>query len=105
MRIADDEVAFMIDAQARGAAVAIIGRRPGYIEKLAVAVERLNARRPIDEVESILGTDGNRPRLDELAPLHATLPPDELWFIPCAGTARRYARKQQPGPDLENHGH
>src|SRR5678815_1958859 len=67
MRIADDDVAVLSDAQPAGPAVAIIGGIPADAGVLAVAIERLDACRHIDDVESIVRPDGDGTRLDEFA--------------------------------------
>ena len=67
VRIADDQVAVAVDAEAAGPAVAVVGRGPGGAEVLAVAVEDLDAGGEIDDVEAILSVDGDGPRPDEIA--------------------------------------
>src|SRR4029079_19317877 len=67
VRVADEEVAVAVDAQAAGPAVAVVGRGPARPEEAAVAVERLDAGGEIDDVEPVLGVDGDRPRPDEVA--------------------------------------
>ena len=54
VRIADNDIAIAIDAQAAGPAVTKIGRGPGDAEEFAVAIERLNAGGPIDDVEMVV---------------------------------------------------
>ena len=91
MRIAHDHIALAtwigrrIDAQAAGPAVAVIGRVPGDAEVFAVAIERLDAGRHIDNVEPIIRPDGDGAWLDKFAPLDAALAPDD--FRRAAGPA------------------
>ena len=61
MRIADHDVVIFVDTQTAGPAVAIVRRLPGVAEIVAVAVEGLDARRPVHEVEAVLGIDGDGP--------------------------------------------
>src|SRR6516162_3852083 len=90
MRIADDHVASCIDAQAAGPAVAVVGGGPGDVEVFAVAVEDLDARGPIDDVEAVIGADGNGARLDELAALDAAFAPDKLRHAARAAAAHQH---------------
>src|SRR5262249_47077675 len=49
MGIADQEIAVPVDAQPAGPAIAVIGCGPDMVQEIAVAIENLNARCPIDE--------------------------------------------------------
>src|SRR5216684_709274 len=95
MRIADDHVTFCIDAQAAGPAVAVVGGGPGDVEVFAVAVEDLDARRPIDDVEAVIGADGDGARLDEIPALDAALAPDKLRHAARAAATRQQDEYEQ----------
>ena len=74
VRIADDQVAVAVDAEAAGPAIAIVRRRPGGAEVMAVAVVDLNARGEIDNVEAIPRIDGDGTGTDHVSVLHAAQP-------------------------------
>src|SRR5207253_10442732 len=96
MRIADEQVAVAVDAQAAGPAVAVVGRRPRSFEVIAVRVEDLNARGPIDDVDAVIGVDGGGARLDQLAGQHAAPPPYELRLGRGAAASRDEREAGQP---------
>jgi hypothetical protein len=81
VRIADDDVVIVVNAQPAGPAIAIVRRRPGMTQKLAVPVKGLDAGSPIDKVQPVFGINRDRPRLDEIAVRDAALAPDELGLL------------------------
>ena len=74
MRVGDDEVAVVVDAEAAGPALAVVGRGPGQAEVLAVEVVDLDAGGEIDDVEAVV----------------------RRWRRPAAGPGRRPARPACP---------
>src|SRR5262249_25382895 len=90
MGVADEQVAIAVDAQPAGPAVAIIGSRPGVTQVFAVAIIRLNACGPVDQVMVILRIDGHGAWFFEIAALDAAPAPDELGLV-----ARSPATKAQ----------
>src|SRR5689334_13417777 len=78
VRIADEKIAVTRDAEAARPAVAEVRRGPGAVEVFAVAVEDLDACRPVHDVDTVLIIDGGGARLDEFARLHAAPAPHEF---------------------------
>ena len=74
MRVADDQVAVAVDAQAARPAVAEVGRGPRDAEVLAVEVERLDAGGEVHDPEPVAGGRWRRPRASKVAGSHALLP-------------------------------
>ena len=99
VRIADEQVAVAVDAEAAGPAVAVVGRGPGRAEVMAVAVEDLDAGGEIDDVEAVLAVDGDGAGLDEVAVLHAPVTPDQfrLRVRPAAARAGQHQAEEQNG--------
>src|SRR5262249_29091687 len=89
MRIADEKIAILVDAQSAGPAIAIIGRGPHMVQEMAVAVEHLDARGPIDEIESVLSIDGGSPGLDQLPSLDTAFAPHQFRLIAFIATSNR----------------
>jgi hypothetical protein len=100
VRVAEEEVAVPVDAQAAGPTVAVIGRGPAGAEELAVPVEHLDARREIDDVEAVAAVDGHRPGPDEIAVLHAAPAPDQfrLRLRPTTAGEKHQAEADEPAP-------
>src|SRR5262245_12417894 len=94
MRVAHQQVAFAIDAQTAGPAIAIIRRRPGRAEVTAIAIVDLKPGREIDEVQPIITVNGGGPRLHEIAVLYSFTPPDDLWLAAQSATARSAHHRQ-----------
>ena len=59
VRVGDEQVAVAVDAEARGPAL-FVDRRLPVAEVIAVGVEDLDAGGHIDDVELVLGVDGDR---------------------------------------------
>src|SRR5437773_8357917 len=97
MRIANENVAVAVDAQAAGPTIAVVGRGPAGAEEMAVAVEHLNASGEIDNVEAILRVDGDGARPHEIAGPDAFLAPDDFRPRRVARTAGQgQGRAQNP---------
>ena len=96
MRIADEQIAVAVDAQAAGPAVAIVGGCPAQVQEMAVAVEGLDAGREVDNVEMIVRVDGDGPRPHQIARLGALASPHELRLIVLAACQQQESEADQP---------
>src|SRR5262249_35416490 len=80
VRVRDEEVAVAVDTEAAGPALAVVGGRPGGPQVLAIAVVDLDAGGEIDDVEAVLGVDGDGPGFDHIAVHDTAVTPDEFRF-------------------------
>src|SRR5262249_38988357 len=78
VRVGDNEVAFAVQPQAAGPALAVVGHREGDAQVLAVQVERLHARGEIDDPKAVFSVNDGGAWADEVAVLHALFAPDDL---------------------------
>src|SRR5262249_60658921 len=78
VRVADDQVAVAVDAQPAGPPLAVVGRRPGGAEVVAVGVVDLDAGGEVDDVEAALGVEGGGPRAHRVPVRDAAPPPAQL---------------------------
>src|SRR5262249_27545387 len=109
VRIADQEVAVAVDAEAAGPAVAVIGGGPGGAEVAAVAVVDLDGGGETDDIEVVIAVNGHSAGLLEVAVLHAPTAPDQLRLgvrAAAASEGRQEAGAQitgQSAPEEDGH--
>lgn len=94
MRIADQEVAIAIDAQAAGPTIAVVRRRPTDVEIIPVTIVALDPRRKIDDIEVVVGIDGDGTGAVNCSRLGAVFAPDNFRF--CVRSAAAGREEQTP---------